>query len=384
MTDNARKQIVLAAGIGSQSGDTRRLFGGFQAFMIAEAGYRADDFLEATYGGKYDAGRWVGPAPYDVAAFDVPLATSVAHCAQALLYWARERPGVEWHLLGYSLGGLVLLEAAIVLHRRAYDSWGRHLRSVSTLSAPLNGCHLGEFAWLGDLFGPGAVSAEVVALGNDPGHRRRLQADVAALRAAGVAVTTLVEADDVIVQPEDGIVGPPDPDLVVACSSSLDSTPVARYLGHGRIVHEPRIWRRLLAVVGPQVGARPGSGPRAASSARGRPNPPPPPGHVLVTPPPATTPPSPTPTPRGAAAEPPSSSPPPGQGAQGTSPPLLEGVGPPTPPPFTGEDPPRDTGHRSQDPASPVWEERSSKDILDQQLAELKQRMRAEGRLPPA
>jgi hypothetical protein len=320
MTDSFRKQVVLAAGIGSQSGDTRRLFGGFRAYLMAEGGYRAEDFHEATYGGEYEAGRWVGPAAYDVAAFDVPLATSVAHCAQALLYWARQAPAAEWHLVGYSLGGLVLLEAAIILHRRAHDSWGRHLRSATTLSAPLNGCQLGEFRWLGDLFGPGAVGPELCALGDDLGHRRRLEADVAALRAAGVTVTTLVEADDVIVQPDDGIVGEPAPDLIVAASSNLDASPVARYLGHGRIVHDPRVWRRLLGVVGPQVGARV-------------------PGGALVTPPP-----------RSREAEP----------AHGAA-------------PDRGAPPDRAGSSRAGHP-----------DPLDQELAELKARLRAEGRLPPA
>src|SRR5581483_7348073 len=310
----ARKQIVLAAGIGSRSGDTRRLFGGLQSYFIAEGGYAPRDFHEATYGGKYEGGRWTGPAPYDAAAFDMPLATSVAHCTQALLWWAREQPlPVEWHLIGYSLGGLVLLEAATVLYQRAWDSWGRHLRSLTTLSSPLNGCSLGEFRWLGDVFGPGAVGPEICALGDDPRHRQRIAADVERLRAAGVTVTTLVEADDAVIQPGDGIVGPVDPSLVVAAASTLDNSFVARYLGHGRIVHEPRVWRRLLQSIGPQTTGSSDVASRPTGSA----------GRVLVTPPPA--------------------------GAAGTA-------------------------------ADPAAAEAS---LLELQLAELKARLRAEGRLPP-
>jgi hypothetical protein len=268
-----RKRVVLAAGVGSRSGDALRLFAGFRQFLIDEAGFAPEDFLEATYAGRYVGGRWVGPAPYDETASTAPLAASVAHCAQALLWWARQQPrGVEWHLVGFSLGGLVLLEAAGLLHQRAPDSWGQHLRSLTTLSSPLNGCALGEFSWLGAVLGPGAVGAELCALGNDPRHRERIAALVARLRAAGVVVTTLVEADDAVVQPADGIVGPIDPSLIVPCRSQPDDPPGARYLGHGRIVNEPRVWKQLLAIIGPQVGFT----GRPAGAGRG-----------LVTPPPA-------------------------------------------------------------------------------------------------
>jgi hypothetical protein len=108
--------------------------------------------------------------------------------------------------------------------------------------------------------------------------------------------------------------------LIVAASSHLDASPVARYLGHGRILHDPRVWRRLLGVVGPQGGARV-------------------PGGALVTPPPRA---------------------------------------PATPP----------AHHAAPDGDVPPDHADSSRtahpDPLDQELAELKARLRAEGRLPPA
>jgi hypothetical protein len=97
---------------------------------------------------------------------------------------------------------------------------------------------------------------------------------VAQLRACGVRVTTLVQADDAVIQPADGIVGPATPDLIVHTTAPPEDSPIARHLGHGRIVHEPRVWERLLAILGPQPPHAP---------------PPPPvgqPPHVLVTPPP--------------------------------------------------------------------------------------------------
>src|SRR5581483_8587163 len=108
MADSSRKLIVLAAGVGSQSGDTRRLFAGLRGFLEGDAGFAPEDFVEATYAGRYEGGRWVSPADYDVSAFDAPLATSIANFAEALLHEARRRPPeVEWHLVGFSFGGLV-------------------------------------------------------------------------------------------------------------------------------------------------------------------------------------------------------------------------------------------------------------------------------------
>ncbi len=281
MTDGARKVIVLAAGVGTRSGDTHRVFSGFRGFMEGDAGFAPQDFLEATFAGVYDGGRWVRPAHYDLSAFEAPLAASIANCAEALRHEAERRPSdTEWHLVGFSFGGLVLLEAAIALWRREPAAWARRLRTITTLSSPLNGISLGELRWLGELFGPGAVSAELSALAEDPGHRRRLAGEVAALRAAGVTVTTLAEADDAVVQPEDAIVGPVAPALVVECASSPAASVVARHLGHGRIVNDPFVWERLLALIGPQPSAV-----RDAPRLLPRPAPPPP-DTVLITPPP--------------------------------------------------------------------------------------------------
>ncbi|MBX5492437.1 MAG: hypothetical protein IRZ14_14890 [Chloroflexi bacterium] len=302
-----RKGVVLAAGINSRSGDTHRLFAGLRYYFQTEGRFVAGDFVEATYAGQYAGGRWTGPAPYDLRAFEYPLATLIARCADWLAWLPRARPWVgEWHLVGYSLGGLLLLEAVTRLRHRAPDPWEGRLHSLTTLSSPLNGCNLGGFGWLADLFGPGRVGPEVVRLGEDPRHRWRIANDVAHLRARGVRVTTLVQADDAVIQPEDGVVGPITPDLIVETTAPPEDSLVARHLGHGRIVHEPRVWARLLAIIGPQPAGAPPP-PDAHEPAR-----------VLVTPPPAAA----------------ASAPPP-------------------------DDP------------------------LERELAELKARLRAEGRLPP-
>ena len=342
MASDARKAIVLGAGVGTRSGDTHRVFAGFRGFMVGEAGYAPPDFVEATYAGRHEGGRWVGPAEYDLSAFDAPLATTIANTTEALLHEAQRRPPTtEWHLVGFSFGGLVLLEAAIVLQRRAPEVWGRGLRTITTLSSPLNGVALGEWRWLGDLFGQGAVTAELAALGEDPGHRRRLAAAVERLRAEGVTVTTLAEADDVVVLPKDAIVGPVAPSLVVQPSSSAEASAVARHLGHGRIVAAPFVWERLLGLIGPQPGAMAGTTPRLQA----RPIPPardsvlitpPPANSVLITPPPAST--------EGSAV--------PDAWAERATPRALE------------------KAPRLRD-----------EELLDAQLAELKARMRAEGKL---
>jgi hypothetical protein len=271
----ARKGVVLAAGVNSRSGDTRRLFAGLCYYLREHGGYVPADFVEATYAGQYRDGRWAGPAPYDVRVFEAPLAALVAACADWLGWLPRARPWVgEWHLIGYSLGGLLLLEAVSQLRRRVPDPWDGRLRSLTTLSSPLNGCDLGGFGWLAELFGPGRVAPEVARLGEDPRHRWRIANEVAQLRARGVRVTTLVQADDAVIQPEDGIVGPATPDLIVHTTAPPEDSPIARHLGHGRIVHEPRVWERLLGILGPQPPLAP----------------PPPdarqPPRVLITPPP--------------------------------------------------------------------------------------------------
>jgi hypothetical protein len=341
MTGDARKLIVLGAGVGTRSGDTHRVFAGFRGFMEGEAGFLPPDFVEATYAGRHEGGRWVGPADYDLSAFDAPLATTIANTTEALLHEARRRPpNTEWHLVGFSFGGLVLLEAAILLQRRAPEVWGRGLRTITTLSSPLNGVSLGEWRWLGDLFGQGAVSAELAALAEGPAHRRRLAAAVERLRAGGVTVTTLAEADDAVVLPKDAIVGPVLPSLVVQSSSSAEASAVARHLGHGRIVGDPFLWERLLALIGPQVGSL------ASRAPRPQPRPTPPPADtVLITPPPAES--------------------------------VLI-----TPPPVDPLDrAPTDSAAWARERVRAEAPRLRNEELLEAQLAELKARMRAEGKL---
>ena len=103
MADGGRKVIVLAAGVGTRSGDTRLVFAGLRGFLAGDAGYAPADFVEATYAGTYEGGRWVRPADYDLRAFEAPLATSIANCAEALLHEAGRRPpDAEWHLVGFT------------------------------------------------------------------------------------------------------------------------------------------------------------------------------------------------------------------------------------------------------------------------------------------
>ena len=131
-----RNKVVRAAGVLSRSGDATRQLAGFIRFLQREQGFAPGDFLEITYHGRDAASGW-SPLPYGPDDVDVPLQQSVAQVQRHLAWYdARLPTDLELHLIGYSLGGVVLFRAAGELLATEPKHWARRLGSVVTISSP--------------------------------------------------------------------------------------------------------------------------------------------------------------------------------------------------------------------------------------------------------
>lgn len=232
------ERLVYLAGASSRSGDGRRLLAGLLHYLAAQAGL--DDQVEASY--RADAeGRAV---PYERGDTSAPLTQSVA-AVQAIL--GRERRdlglGGRLHLLGWSLGGAVLFEAAADLVERDAD-WRDAFASIVTLSSPLNGCDVSGWSDIGEV-AAGLAGRELVERGGDAGFKRRVAARVERLRGLGVAVVTLGSREDAVVTPEDSVV-PMDARYALSPKPRLGADFGERRLGHGAILNDPTAWQLIL------------------------------------------------------------------------------------------------------------------------------------------
>jgi hypothetical protein len=264
---SGRTKLVLLGGIGTRTGDAERAFSGLLGFLVQRGGYDARrDVLEATYAGSELHGVW-HPIPYSPPDTRRPLidaAEAVASC----LDWYRQvlPPDARLCVLGYSLGGVVGLDGATLAVARDRQAWHDRLGAVVTLAAPLRGCSVGglvNWAWLvtADAAGLGAAGRDLDARWSDPEEQTRLERRAAFLRAGGVRVLTLVDPDDSVVRPEESLLPAPGESLADLQVRARVSRPGA--LGHGAILDEPLVWRRVLAAIGPQT----------QSSARGQTDP---------------------------------------------------------------------------------------------------------------
>jgi len=254
-----RTKLVLLGGVGTRTGDAERSFSGLLRFLADRGGYDLRrDVLEGTYAGGDLSGAW-RPRPYGAADTRRPLIDSAEAVAGCLDWYRQALPrDARLCVLGYSLGGVVGLDGATLAVARDRQGWAGRLGAVVTLAAPVRGTSAGElmnWAWL--------VTAEPDALGTagrdldarwkDADEQTRLQRRAAFLRAAGTRVLTLVDPGDAVVQPEEALLPAPGEsaaDLQMAVRVSRPGT-----LGHGAILDEPTVWRRVLAAIGPQTGA---------------------------------------------------------------------------------------------------------------------------------
>jgi hypothetical protein len=126
---------------------------------------------------------------------------------------------------------------------------------VITLAAPIHGCSVGallNWVWLvmGDSEGLGEAGRDLDSRWKDVEEQTRLARRAAFLRAAGARVVTLADPDDSVVQPEEALLPAPGEsptDLQISTSIRRPGS-----LGHGALLDEPAVWRRVLAAIGPQ------------------------------------------------------------------------------------------------------------------------------------
>ena len=257
-----RKKILWAAGVLSKTGDAARQLAGFGRHLQRNYGYVGGDFLEATYRGRLVNGAW-SPAPYEPEHAEAPLDESSALVVRQLRWYDVRLPDdVELHLVGYSLGGVVLFRAARTLLAEHPGHWSSRLRSLITLASPHFGCDLGPEGDLLGLFGldslllpGGTVGRELCGLGRDPAHRARVEREAELVRRSGVRLLTLADEFDTVVTPEDAIIAPPAERerLVLRSSRAQQGGAYAdALLGHGPLLENPQAWALMAEIVGPQ------------------------------------------------------------------------------------------------------------------------------------
>jgi hypothetical protein len=257
-----RKKVLLAAGVLSRTGDASVQLGNFSRYLRREYGFSKGDFLEATYRGRLSGSEW-SPTPYQQADCEVPLAQSTAQIIRQLRWYDARLPiDVELHLVGYSLGGVVLFGAAASLLAEDPAHWRQRLGSLITIASPHFGTDLGIEGDLLGIFGlgplllpGGAVGRELCQLGSDPTHRPRVEQQAELLRRNGVQLLTMADEFDTVVTPADAVIasaGERARYVLQSSRSRLGGAYEGAVLGHGPLLDNPKAWRMMAEVIGPQ------------------------------------------------------------------------------------------------------------------------------------
>lgn len=247
---------MLFGGIGSRTGDAERAFAGLIHFLRSSGNFDPHrDVLEGTYSGSESGGIW-RPRPYlpvDTRRPLLDIAEAVANC----LEWYRGVLPNDARLcvIGYSLGGVAALDGATLAAVRDRAGWQGRFGAVITLAAPVRGCSAGplmNWAWLatGDPEGLGQAGRDLDTRWRDPAEQDRLERRAAFLRATGARVLTLADPDDAVVRPDEALLAAPgetQDDLLVRVTAARPGT-----LGHGALLDDPAVWRRVAAAIGPQ------------------------------------------------------------------------------------------------------------------------------------
>ncbi len=263
LNTSGRNKVALAAGMLSRSGEALERFDGFIRYLMTNHGYEAGDFLEISYNSTQDVEGW-RPIPYDSVHCEAGLSDVTAHVGRGLRWYRARLPDdTHYHLIGYSLGGVALFEASAALLFGEPERWQGRIGSLTTLAAPLFGTDLGlegdllSALGFGTLLPSGIAARELVARGSDPLHRASVERIAARLRAQGVNLLTLADAQDVVVTPSDAVIAPPhERDWHVLSSqrqaSLFGGGTVGVPLGHGPLLTNTLAWVRMAKAIGPQ------------------------------------------------------------------------------------------------------------------------------------
>ena len=263
LNTRGRNKVVMAAGMLSRSGEALDRFDGFIRYLMTNHGYQLGDFLEISYNSTQDVEGW-RPIPYDSIHCEAGLSDVTAHVGRGMRWYRSVLPDdTRYHLIGYSLGGVALFEASAALLFGEPERWAGRIGSLTTLAAPLFGTDLGlegdllSALGFGTFLPSGIAVRELVARGSNPLHRASMERIAGRLRAQGVNLLTLADADDVVVTPADAVIAPPhERDWYVLSSKSQASLfgggGIGRPLGHGPLLTNTLAWVRMAKSIGPQ------------------------------------------------------------------------------------------------------------------------------------
>jgi pimeloyl-ACP methyl ester carboxylesterase len=239
------ERLIYLVGASSRRGDGRRLFAGLLHYLGAAGG--VEDVVEASY----RAGPEGEPLDYGPADTARPLVESIDAVA-AVLGHQRRLLGIggRLHLLGWSLGGAMLFEAAARL-TGSDPSWQGAFGAIVTYSSPLLGCDVDGIVDIGTV-AAGLAGRELCQRGGDAAHRAWVEASAARLRIGGARLVTLGAEGDAIVTPSDSIVpapGEPFERYLMRPKPRLGTDLNESRLGHGGILADAAAWRLTLEAI---------------------------------------------------------------------------------------------------------------------------------------
>src|SRR5258708_4339308 len=239
--------VVCLAGAGSQSGRAVEVLDGIIRYLIIAGDYARADFVESSYQTTLEGVALVYDATHSTDTLDSAVLAVARH-----LRWLRRHENRRLNLLGWSLGGVVLFEAAVATID-ADPSWASAFGSIVTLASPLLGSDLDGIDLIGSA-AAGPVGAELTLRAADDAEKHRIRQDAERLRAAGIRLTTIASEDDAVVTPEDALlpaVGPEPCAFILRPRRRPNAPYLESILGHGALPYDPTCWRHVLNALGP-------------------------------------------------------------------------------------------------------------------------------------